>query len=71
MCAIPENIHLGMNRDEVVAVLGEPDAVGGSSRKYKTPGIYRYGEIEYHFLPWKAGKLAFIFHEPTHTVLLK
>ncbi len=50
-------INLGMTREEVVAVLGEPDDKGGTSRKYKTPRIYRYGGMEFWFEPWKSGGL--------------
>jgi hypothetical protein len=34
-------LHVGMSRAEAKAVLGEPDAVGGTSRRYRTPSIYR------------------------------
>jgi hypothetical protein len=46
-----------MSREEIVAVLGQPDDVGVTSRKYRTPAIYKYGEIELHFESWKSGKL--------------
>jgi hypothetical protein len=42
-------IHLGMTRDEVRAVLGEPDDVGGTSRRYKIPLIWKYGDVEFHW----------------------
>lgn len=52
-----------MTREEVVAVLGSPDALGGTSRKYRTASIYRYGRIEVHFEPWKAGTLWMVYTE--------
>jgi len=48
---------IGMTRAEVVEVLGEPDDMSIGTRKYPTPMIYKYGKVELHFEPWKAGKL--------------
>jgi hypothetical protein len=66
-------IRVGMSREEVVAALGQPDDVGGTSRKYKTPSIYKYGEIELFFEPWNVGKLIMAYTEQdgVGTVLLK
>lgn len=50
-------IRVGMTREEVVAALGPPDDTGGTSRKYRTPAIYKYGDIELHFEPWNTGRL--------------
>ncbi len=39
------NIHRlrnGMTRRDVVAVCGEPDDTGGTSRKYPVPSVYKY-----------------------------
>ena len=52
-----------MTREEVVAVLGPPDDVAGTSRKRKTPNIYKYGKIELYFEPWKAGRLTMVYTE--------
>jgi hypothetical protein len=30
-------------------MLGEPDDVGGTSRKYKHPAIWKYGDVEFHW----------------------
>ncbi len=38
-----------MIEDEVRQTLGEPDAVGGMSRKYKEPNIWLYGMVEVYF----------------------
>lgn len=46
-----------MTRDELVKSLGEPDDKGGVSRKYPTPSVYKYGEIEFWFEPYKDGRL--------------
>jgi hypothetical protein len=53
-------ISANMTREEVREVFGEPEMVGGTSRKYRTPCVYRYGKIEFHFAPWKSGKLLFV-----------
>ena len=53
----PVGLSKGMTRTEVVTVLGEPDNTGGTSRKYRTPCIYVYGDIELTFESWKEGKL--------------
>jgi hypothetical protein len=56
-------LRIGMSRQEVVEALGPPDAVGGESRKYKTGCVYKYGDIELHFAPWKAGTLVMVYTE--------
>lgn len=43
-------VKLGMNCEEVESSLGAPDDVGGTSRKYRKPSIWKYGEIELHFV---------------------
>ena len=52
-----------MSREEVIAALGPPDDVGGTSRKYKTPSIYKYGQIELFFEPSKTGRLTMVYTE--------
>ncbi len=42
-------VTLGMTRDQVRAVLGEPDDTGGTSRKQRIPSVWKYGEVELHF----------------------
>jgi hypothetical protein len=54
---ILKKIHKGMSREEVIKTLGQPDQQGCTSRKYKTPSIYKYGNLELWFEPWKDGKL--------------
>ena len=56
-------VCIGMTRDEVVAALGPPDDMGATSRKYRTPSIYRYGRIEVCFEPWKTGTLHMVYTE--------
>jgi hypothetical protein len=55
-----EKLKIGMKREEVVALFGEPDMKGATSRKYPTPSVFRYGLIEFHFAPWKNGGLVFV-----------
>jgi hypothetical protein len=49
-----------MTREQLRALLGEPDAIGGTSRKYRRPRIWKYGNIEYHFV---GESLALIFDD--------
>ena len=39
-------VKLGMTREEVESSLDAPDDVGGTSRKYQKPSIWKYGDIE-------------------------
>ena len=42
-------IRLGMTRQELEAVLGVPDYAGGTTRKYRIPSIWKYGDVEFVF----------------------
>jgi hypothetical protein len=44
-------IRLGMSRQELQAILGAPDEVGGTSRKYKVDSIFKYGDVQFVFPP--------------------
>jgi hypothetical protein len=39
----------GMSAEQVHALLGEPDAVGGTSRQHHRPSVWLYGSIELYF----------------------
>lgn len=41
-------VRLGDTTDSLRSCLGEPQAVGGTSRRHRTPGIWLYGDIEFH-----------------------
>ena len=56
-------VRLGMTRDELKAILGEPDDVGGTSRKQRTPVIWKYDELEFYFDKGPDGKLSLIYSE--------
>ena len=56
-------VRLGMTRDDLRAILGEPDDVGGTSRKYPNPAIWKYGELEFHFEQGQDGTLWLIYSE--------
>jgi hypothetical protein len=63
---IIDRVKIGMTRYEVVKALGLPDNLGGTSRKYRTPSIYKCGAIELHFEPWKDGRLIRAYTEDEH-----
>jgi hypothetical protein len=42
-------IGLGATRDELRRLLGEPTDTSVPTRRKSEPGIWKYGEIEYHF----------------------
>jgi hypothetical protein len=52
-----------MTRDELKAILGEPDDVGGTSRRYPKPAIWKYDELEFHFEQEPDGRLWLISSE--------
>jgi hypothetical protein len=71
---VVEKVRLGMSRTEVLDVLGPPDDVGYTSRKYREPAIFEYGLVELHFEPWKDGRLVRAYTEDERhvgTVLLE
>ena len=56
-------VRLGMTRAELKAILGEPDDVGGTTRKQVTPLIWKYDELEFHFERGFDGSLWLIYSE--------
>jgi len=42
-------VRLGMTRSELLDLLGRPDQEGGTSRKYRMPCIYKYGDVQFVF----------------------
>src|SRR5687768_9296894 len=42
-------VKLGMSHVQVEDILGPPESTGGTSRRFKTPVIWLYGDIELHF----------------------
>ena len=47
---ITAKVRVGMTREEVITALGPPDDVGGGSRKYPVPSVWKYGDVELHFI---------------------
>jgi hypothetical protein len=41
-------VRLGDSVEKVRSVFGEPHDVAGTSRRRGTPGIWKYGDIEFH-----------------------
>ena len=56
-------VRLGCTRDDLKAMFGEPDAVSSVTRKHKTPAIWKYGPLEFHFAPEGADTLVLIYSE--------
>lgn len=42
-------VKLGMTRHELLSLLGPPDGEGGTSRKFRIPAIYLYGDVQFVF----------------------
>lgn len=60
---IMAKVHLGMDRRQVEATLGEPTDVSIIPRRWRHPAIYKYGDIELHFGKGFEGKLWLIYSE--------
>lgn len=48
-------LQLGMSKEEIRELLGEPNATGGESRRYPYPSLLLYGTVELNFeqkQPW-------------------
>jgi hypothetical protein len=56
-------IRLGMSRVEVRAIFGDPEDTGGTSQKYPTPAIWKYGGLEFHFGSKPDDNLSLIYME--------
>ena len=59
-------LRLGMSRDELRALFGDPDDVGGTSRRQRTPTVWLYGTIEFHFGSGPDAGLELIFEKNAH-----
>jgi hypothetical protein len=62
-------MYLGLTRDEVDDKLGPPDLIAATTRKYKNPLVYRYGSIEFNFMPSRDGVCISVFDESIHETL--
>jgi len=58
-------IKLGMTRTEIRSLLGEPDDMGGTSRRYKTPMIYKYEDVELGFGKKSDDGLMYVYLDET------
>jgi hypothetical protein len=52
-------VALGCTRAALQAAFGAPEDVGGTSREYRRPTIWKYGDVEFHF-PAPGDELALI-----------
>lgn len=62
-------IRLGMTRDQIVELFGEPDAKSIGTRKYKIPLIYKYGIYELTFDRYKDSGLIWVFDDDHNKML--
>ena len=62
---------LGKTRKDVISKLGDPDDKGGTSRKYRTPSVFLYGNYEIHFGPRNKDPAWFVMHRLTHETIAK
>jgi hypothetical protein len=62
-------IRLGMRRAQLQAAFGEPDLVGGTSRKRHTPTIWVYDGLEFHFDHVTGDELVLIFRDSADGVV--
>lgn len=49
-----------MTREQTKEVFGEPDQVSTTTRKYKIPFIFKYGDLEITFGPHKDSKILWV-----------
>ncbi len=42
-------LKVGMTEEQIVALCGKPEMVGGASPNYKEPSIFKYGDLGIHF----------------------
>lgn len=60
---LAKKVRIGMTRQEVLEILGEPETTGGVSRRHNTPSIYKYGCVELHFEQPTTGTLTLVYLE--------
>jgi hypothetical protein len=61
-------LRLGMSREQLRAIFGEPDDTSVTSRRRPTPSIWKYGCVEFHFA--QTGSLVLIYVEDADVVRL-
>jgi hypothetical protein len=54
----------GLTPEEVRHLMGEPEDTGGTSRRYRRPSIWLYGDVELHFRPEPPHACGMLFIEP-------
>ncbi len=65
-----QRICLGITRAELVAVLGKPHDKSTTTRSIREPLIWKYADIEFHWLP-KSDGLWLVMEAEHHETLLK
>ena len=62
---LSNQVYIGMGRDKIIEVLGEPDGDVFPNSKSRFPSIYVYGNIQFHLEPEQKGRLRAIQFIPT------
>ncbi len=65
---IVRKLKIGMTRQEVQSILGEAEDTGGFFRRYRSPSILKYGNVELHFEQPQDGELKFAYMEDDHGI---
>jgi hypothetical protein len=55
-----QKITKEMTRSQMMETFGEPTAVGGTTRRHKTPMVYRYDQIEIAFGPGRDSTVFYV-----------
>jgi hypothetical protein len=63
-------VRLGMSRDALRRLFGEPDDTSTGSRKHPSPAIWKYSNLEFHFGPRADDFLSLIYLEQDEVVKL-
>lgn len=69
-----KQIYINMPLQEFFDLLGTPDQIGNTTRKYKIPSLFKYQNIEFAFTPAKyKSQPQFLWYvmEENHNFLLR
>lgn len=55
-----KSLEVGLTRQAMLDIMGEPDSVGVTSRKYRVPSIFKYGPYQIFFVDSKGNRDGFL-----------